>query len=124
MLNRKFVHLIISAQLVLLGATSMAWSKEWNYHCDGWVPASLQLRGPVTLLLSDQRLTWSNGRKNYVASFVDGVSTRKTFADNASVYIVYGLWVGTTSTLPRLKIVRIFYNSAINQISELTCQES
>ena len=122
--RRTPIRIILTITLTLWGVMSPAYADDWNYSCQGWVPSSLLHRGPVAVVLSDDQLTWSNGRKNYTAKFVDGSRTRKTYIDDASVYFVYGLWLRATSVKARLKIVRVFYNSASVQFSELTCQEN
>ena len=95
---------------------------ELSYSCEGWQPSSLLHRGPVSLLLSDEQLVWSNGKKIYGAQFVDGTLTRRTYVDDASVYLVYGFWQKATAVKSRVKIVRIFYNAEILQSSELNCR--
>lgn len=122
--RRPLIRIILTLTLTLWGGMSSADTDEWKYSCEGWQPSSLQYRGPVSVLLSDDKLTWSNGRKIYTAKFVDGSRTRKTYIDDASVFFVYGLWIKSSSVKAGLKIVRVFYNSASVQFSELTCREN
>ena len=122
--HRTPIRIILTITLTLWAVASQAYADVWNYSCEGWIPSSLQHGGQVAVELSDDLLTWSNGRKIYTAKFVDGSQSRKTYIDDASVYIVYGLWLGVSSVKAPLKIVRIFYTSASVRFSELTCQEN
>ena len=93
--------------------------------CGEWSNASLRHRGDVTLKVSEAGLTWSNGKSEYTAQFVDGKPGRMTFVDDASVYIAYGVpekndqhewFLGKPVSL-----VRIFYVSSELKTSQLKC---
>ncbi|WP_299355578.1 hypothetical protein [uncultured Shimia sp.] len=93
--------------------------------CGEWSNASLRHRGDITLSVSQSGLTWSNGKSEYTAAFVDGKPGRMTFVDDASVYIAYGVpeqndqnewFLGKPVSL-----VRIFYVSSELKTSQLKC---
>ncbi len=75
--RRTPIRIILTITLTLWGVMSPAYADDWNYSCQGWVPSSLLHRGPVAVVLSDDQLTWSNGRKNYTAKFVTAAGPEK-----------------------------------------------
>lgn len=95
-----------------------------TYSCGEWSEASLLHRGDITVELEANTLTWNNGRQVYSADLVNSAVGHNVYADDASIYMVYGLpplVEGEVFNGNRLTIRRIFFSSMALQVSELMC---
>lgn len=113
--------------LTLCGALALPASllAQELMFCGEWSNASLRHKGEVTLRVADTGLTWSNGKSEYTAAYVDGKPGRMTFVDDASVYIAYGVPEQNDQNAwflgKPVSLVRIFYVSSELKTSQLKC---
>lgn len=113
------LRLVLGLVLTASGAAAQS-----SYSCSEWTKASLQHKGSISVLLDEEKLIWSNGKKIYSAEFISKGGTYASYFDAASLYMVYGSGLFASRWMPQgrdLHIRRIFFNSRDMQVSELLC---
>jgi len=112
----------LTAASTLVASSAFVSAQNLSKSCGEWKPSSLQHSGPVSVIVNDKELIWSNGRGIHTATFIDGDIVRKTYSDGVSLYVAYGFPEGTDGGFSPSRIIRIFYQSpGIRQI-ELKCE--
>ena len=108
---------------VFVGASAAQESRSAEiFRCTSWTNSSLLHRGPVTIAIDAETLTWrANTASGTARSIVQG-KTYSAYANKAHVFFVFGsLFFELGEVAPPLFVRRVPFVKNSPRISEIEC---
>lgn len=118
---KNLIWVSLLGTLIAISLAQAAYSAE-IFKCTSWTKASLSHRGPVTIAIDAEVLTWRTDTASSTAKSIRQGGTFAAYVGDAHVYFVFGsLFFDIDMVGPKLTVRRIPFVRKNPRIGEIEC---